>query len=213
VLLSGYFLGRAYALGGVSNVINVVPPLRPMILSNSANLLLLPGILAPAVYTDLRSHRIPNNLIVLGLILALVFQLTASATHGLWLGLLGAVIGLACFIPFYAMRAMGAGDVKLMAVVGLFMGPKCVLYAALFSLLAGGVYAISYVLWNTLRASVRPFLDEGLTAATQSAFVAARLARRDRLPFALPIAVGSMTACWSQNGTTELAAWLQRIFT
>ncbi len=192
----------------------VVTRLLPVILiSNSANLLLLPGILAPAVYSDLRNHRIPNKLIILGLIVALVFQLAASAAQGLWSGLLGAVIGLACFMPFYAMRAMGAGDVKLMAVVGFFMSPIGALYAALFSLLAGGLGALVYLMWRGLRASVSPLLHEGPTAAIQSAFVAARLARRDRLPFALPIAVGSMAACWNQSGTTDLAAWLERIFT
>lgn len=192
----------------------VVTRLLPVILiSNSANLLLLPGILAPAVYSDLHSHRIPNKLIILGLLVALAFQLAASATQGLWSGLLGAVIGLACFMPFYAMRAMGAGDVKLMAVVGFFMSPMGALYAALFSLLAGGLGALVYLMWRGLRASVSPLLHEGPTAAIQSAFVAARLARRDRLPFALPIAVGSMAACWNQSGTTDLAAWLERIFT
>ena len=187
--------------------------LTVIFVSNSANLLLLPGILAPAVYSDIRSHRIPNKLIILGLIVALFFQLAASATHGLWSGLLGAVIGLACFIPFYAMRAMGAGDAKLMAVVGFFMGPAGALYAALFSLITGGLCALGYLMWCGLRASVRPLLHEGLTAAIQSAFVAARLAKRDRLPFALPIALGSMAACWNQSGTTALAAWLEKSFT
>jgi prepilin peptidase CpaA len=192
----------------------VVPRLLTVIfISNSANLLLLPGILAPAVYSDFRSHRIPNKLIILGLIVALVFQLAASAAQGMWSGLLGAVIALVCFIPLYAMRAMGAGDVKLMAVAGFFMGPMGALYAALFSLLAGGLCAVGYLMWRGLRASVTPLLHEGLTAAIQSAFVAARLARRDRLPFALPIAVGSMAACWNQSGTTELAAWLERSLT
>ena len=182
-------------------------------ISNSANLLLLPGILAPAVYSDLRLHRIPNKLIILGLCVALIFQLAASATQGLWSGLLGAVIGLACFMPFYAMRAMGAGDVKLMAVVGFFLSPMGALYAAAFSLLAGGLCAFGYLIWRGLRASVSPLLHDGITAAIQSAFVAARLARRDRLPFALPIAVGSMAACWNQGGTPELVAWLERSFT
>jgi len=184
-----------------------------IVISNSANLLLLPGILAPAVYSDLRSHRIPNKLIILGLFVALVFQLAASATPGLWSGLLGAAIGLACFMPFYAMRAMGAGDVKLMAVVGFFMSPMGALHAALFSLLAGGLCALCYLMWRGLRASVSPLLHEGLMAAIQSAFVAARLARRDRLPFAIPIAVGGMAACWNQSGTADLAAWLERSLT
>jgi prepilin peptidase CpaA len=111
------------------------------------------------------------------------------------------------------MRAMGAGDVKLMAVVGFFMSPMGALYAALFSLLAGGLCAFGYLMWRGLRASVGPLLHEGLMAAIQSAFVAARLARRDRLPFAIPIAVGSMVACWNQSGTIALAAWLEKSFT
>jgi prepilin peptidase CpaA len=180
------------------------------LISNSASLLLLPGILATAVYTDIRRHRIPNKLIATGLILALLLQLATGAAHGMWSGLLGGMLGLVCFVPFYAMRAMGAGDVKLMAVVGIFMGPIGALYAAAYSLIAGGLCALGYVTWLGLRASVSPFLREGLAAATQSAFVAARLARRDRLPFALPIAIGSMVARWNQIGAIDLPAWLNR---
>jgi Flp pilus assembly protein protease CpaA len=98
-------------------------------------------------------------------------------------------------------------------VVGFFLGPKGLLYAVVFSLLAGGIIAVGYVMWRAARAAVSHFVHEGLTAATQSAFVAARLARRDRLPFALPIAVGSMAACWNQSAPNELAGWLQRSLT
>src|ERR1022692_3110667 len=107
------------------------------LISQAANVILLPGILAPAVDADLRQHRIPNPLIIIGLILGFAFQLAAGAAHGVWWGLLGAALGLVCFMPFYALRAMGAGDVKLMAVVGFFLGPKGLLYAVVFSLLAG----------------------------------------------------------------------------
>jgi prepilin peptidase CpaA len=182
-------------------------------MSNSANLLMISGILGTAVYTDLRSHRIPNNLIVLGLILAIIFQLVANGAHGLLFGSLAALLGLGCFMPFYALRAMGAGDVKLMAVAGLFTSPRGVLYAVVLSLLAGGVCALGYLIWRATRAYVGSVVQEGISAGTSAgtvaAFVAARLARRDRLPFALPIAVGSVTACLIQGlSVEELVSWL-----
>jgi prepilin peptidase CpaA len=175
-----------------------------------ANLLVLSAILVPAVYSDLRSHRIPNWLSLLGLVAGLGLRSIADGPHGLISGVLGAGVGLACFAPFYLLRAMGAGDVKLLAAVGAFMGPQGALYAALVSVLAGGVGAIGYVLWRVLRASARTLVHEGLAAVSASAFIAARLARRDRLPFALPIAVGGITACWYQIESTGVAAWLRR---
>jgi prepilin peptidase CpaA len=182
-------------------------------ISNSANLLMISGILAAAVYTDLRSHRIPNKLIVLGLILAVIFQLVANGAYGLLFGFLAALLGLGCFMPFYALRAMGAGDVKLMAVVGLFTSPRGVLFAIVLSLLAGGLCALGYLIWRATCAYVGSVVQEGISAGTSAgvvaAFVAARVARRDRLPFALPIAVGSVTACLIQGlSVEELAAWL-----
>jgi len=179
------------------------------VLSDSAMVLPLSGILTAAAYTDLRSHRIPNKLIVLGLIMAGAFQLVTNGAHGLLSGFLAAVLGLGCFMPLYALRAMGAGDVKLMAVVGFFTSPRGVVYAVVLSLLAGGLCALGYLIWRAIRAYAGAVVQEGIAAGAISAFVAARLARRDRLPFALPIAVGGVTACLLQGmSVEELAAWL-----
>jgi prepilin peptidase CpaA len=167
-----------------------------MPMRDSATLLSLSVMLAIAVHSDLRRHRIPNKLSLLGLIAGLGLQTLAGGLHGLVSGLLGAGVGLACFAPFYLLRAMGAGDVKLLAAVSAFLGPQVALTAALLSLLAGGLGAVSYVFWRVLRASTSTFVREGLAAAGASAFIEARLARRDRLPFALPIAVGGIAASW-----------------
>jgi prepilin peptidase CpaA len=175
---------------------------------NLASLVLLSAILASAVYSDLRSHRISNKLIVLGLIVGLGLQGLGGGLQGLGSALLGAGVGLACFAPFYLLRAMGAGDVKLLAAVGAFVGPQGALYAALFSLLAGGAGAIGYVLWRVARASVGTFVREGPATVTTSAFIAAQLARRERLPFALPIAVGGVVTWWYQMKSGGVATWL-----
>ena len=170
---------------------------------------LLCAILAVAVYTDIRTHRISNTLSLLGLVAGLALQFLGHGLQGVTSGLLGAGVGLGCFAPFYLLRAMGAGDVKLLAAVGAVLGPQGAFFAALFSLLAGGLGAIGYVLWRGLRASVSSFVHEGFAAAGVSALVAAQLARRDRLPFALPIAVGGIAACWYSGEFGGGAEWLR----
>jgi prepilin peptidase CpaA len=170
------------------------------------DLVLLSGILATAVYSDLRWHRIPNWLSVTGLVAGLVLQTVATGAHGLVSGVLGAGVGLVCFAPLYLLRAMGAGDVKLLAAVGCFMGPQGAFYAAAGSLLAGGAGAIGYVLWRVARAVISTLVREGLAAAGAAALIAATIARRDRLPFALPIAVGGITAWVYENDAAGLAA-------
>src|SRR5258708_12295102 len=132
------------------------------VLSDSVMVLPLSGILIAAAYTDLRSHRIPNKLIVLGLIMAGVFQLVANGAHGLLSGFLAAVLGLGCFMPLYALRAMGAGDVKLMAVVGFFTSPRGVVYAVVLSLLAGGPSAPGYFIWRPKPAYARPVRPQSI---------------------------------------------------
>ncbi len=60
--------------------------------------------------------------------------------------LAGGGVGLLVFLPLYAVSAMGAGDIKLMTVVGTFLGVKGVLFSALFAALAGGLLALGFVL-------------------------------------------------------------------
>jgi prepilin peptidase CpaA len=172
------------------------------------SLLCLTAILAAAVYSDLRRHRIPNRLSGLGIIAGLALQTVGGGLHGLASGLLGVAVGLACFAPFYLLRAMGAGDVKLLAAIGAFLGPQGCFYAALASLLAGGLGAIGYVLWRGVRA-FGTFAHEGLGAGTAAAFSSARIARRDRLPFALPIAVGGIGVGWYLTSSNGVTAWLR----
>ena len=50
----------------------------------------------------------------------------------------------------YAMRALGAGDVKLMAMVGSFLGPAAACQVVIFVFITGGLAAISYALWHRM---------------------------------------------------------------
>ena len=107
---------------------------------------LLLGLLGVAVVSDLFRHRIPNMLVLLGLALGLVGQTYSGGVGGLGNSLLGILICFALFLPMYAMGGMAAGDVKLMAMVGSFLPFHFALWAAMFSLIAGGVCGVLIVL-------------------------------------------------------------------
>ena len=102
--------------------------------------------LLAAIFTDLTSKKIPNSLVYSGLVLAVVCQMVLPSGEGVWVSLQGMGLGLVLFLPLYLLRAMGAGDVKLMAMVGAFVGPQLVIGAALFTLIAGGFMAIGVTL-------------------------------------------------------------------
>ena len=109
---------------------------------------LLLGLLGVAVVSDLARHRIPNVLVLLGLALGLAGQTYSGGISGLGDSLLGILICFALFLPMYAVGGMAAGDVKLMAMVGSFLPVHYALWAALFSLIAGGVCGFLIVLFR-----------------------------------------------------------------
>lgn len=102
----------------------------------------LAGFLVAAVWQDLRDRRIPNGVIVSGMVFGMCWHVLVPGGLGPLPALAGLMLGLALFLPLYLMRAMGAGDVKLMAMVGVFLGPVDVLGAVLGTFLAGGVIAV-----------------------------------------------------------------------
>lgn len=104
------------------------------------------GIVVTAAAIDLQQRRIPNWLTFGAWLLALPLQLLL---HGLGAGmqtwLYGWLCGLALFLPFYLLRGMAAGDVKLMAAVGALLGAAPALHVALATFLAGGAWALALV--------------------------------------------------------------------
>ena len=51
-------------------------------------------------------------------------------------------LGLALLLPFYVMRGVGAGDVKLLAALGALLGPQSLLLVALYAALIGGLLSL-----------------------------------------------------------------------
>ena len=169
--------------------------------------LLLVALLLGAVIADLWARRIPNALVLVGLMLAFIFHVIALgmgsaplAGPAWWSSWTGLLTGLAALLPLYLLRATGAGDVKLMAMVGAFIGTPAVLSAALYTLLAGGLLSLVFMLGRGVAAqtlaNVRFLLtDWALRASSgQGARLAPLQTTAARLPYAVAIALGTGAA-------------------
>jgi prepilin peptidase CpaA len=91
---------------------------------------------------DFRTRRIPNDLTMAMAVTG--FALSVTHVNGISpaASLLGLVMGLLLMLPGHVLGATGAGDVKLMAAVGAFIGPAAVITAFLATAVAGGVLAL-----------------------------------------------------------------------
>lgn len=102
-------------------------------------------LLLTATYSDLRIRQVPNGLIVAGLAVALTTQHSSDDVVFGFQGFLGALI---CGLPLYLMRGLGAGDVKLLAVLGALLGWPLIGKVMLVSLWLGGLYGLGVLCWS-----------------------------------------------------------------
>jgi prepilin peptidase CpaA len=161
-------------------------------------------LLAAAVRSDLRTRRIPNRvalaILLCGLAAALLRVPAIAAIAGdggpsLVGALAGMAAGLALTFPLYLVRALGAGDVKLFAAVGAWVGPWQVVGVILLAGIAGGLLAAAYTLWlryrgsvfGNLRLTLFALLSGGGRASVRTDVVRAGT----KLPYAAAIAAGT----------------------
>jgi prepilin peptidase CpaA len=150
---------------------------------------------------DVRTRRIPNRLTLGAALAALVTALIQGGLAALGWSAAGWLMAVILFFPFFALRGMGAGDVKLLGAVGAWLGPLNALYLGFFTALAGGVCALIVVLvhgyarqafknlWLLMThwrvGGIRPLPE--LTLEHGQGL---------RLAYAIPIAVGTVTTLW-----------------
>ena len=155
-------------------------------------------LLAIATVFDIKSHRIPNWLVFSGALVGLAYHALSSYGMGAMASIQGLGVGLAAFMPLYLIRAMGAGDVKLMAMVGAYLGPASAFGAVLTVFIAGGVLSMAAAIRN--RALPRLYENLRFIVADMSMkmMVGGAAAQVDavpvsagKLPYALAIAVGT----------------------
>jgi prepilin peptidase CpaA len=151
-----------------------------------------------AASTDIVSRRIPNPIIAAGLVAALLVQgwlhgpLAGSTT---WLA--GALTGFAVLLPFYLLRGMAAGDVKLLMMIGAWLGAWPTVQIALATFVIGGVWSLALVVH---RRAIGQLLGNLLCMAAgaaqrgthSAADKPAPLASVGSLPYGVAIAAGTL---------------------
>ena len=107
--------------------------------------ILLLCIVVSAGVSDLRTRRIPNWLVLLGLALGFGLNSFLYGSAGFYSAAKGMGLAMAIYFPLFALRAMGAGDAKLMAAVGSIVGPGNWLAIFFFSAVLGGILGLAVV--------------------------------------------------------------------
>lgn len=147
-------------------------------------------LLCAAAIGDLRSRRIPDGLVATGMILALLVAAGQGGGRAMAAAAIGGLVALMLFGPVYLLARRGArsgfglGDVKLAVLVGLICQWPLVVPALLLGMAAGGLAALSVLLWQLGRGHVAP------GAA---------------LPYAPFLVTGGLVAIWA--GPPLAAAW------
>jgi prepilin peptidase CpaA len=154
-----------------------------------------------AVVFDVRTRRIPNVLNFGAALAALGVAFLDAGLPGTLTAAGAWLLGAALFFPFFALGGMGAGDVKLLAALAAWLGPRDAVYLAVFASLAGGVAA-------AVVAVVRGYLRQALSnmwlmlmhwrvaGPTPVPGLTLQDGRAPRLAYAIPIAAGALLTLW-----------------
>ncbi len=162
------------------------------------DLLLLVFVTAAAV-NDLICRKIPNRLVLAGLLAAFCLHGALATPSWPWNSLGGMATGFFLFLPLYLLRGMAAGDVKLIAMAGAFVGPWPTLLICFATFVLGGLMALLIVTWQgswracwrNLRQLLWPLMAHtaGLPLAPSPP---ASQASVGNMPYGLAIALGAL---------------------
>ncbi|HVP11295.1 MAG TPA: A24 family peptidase [Phycisphaerae bacterium] len=152
-----------------------------------------------ASWKDYREHRVPNWLNAAIALTGLATQATFGGWAGLENGLKGMLLAFGMLILFWAIKGMGAGDVKFMAAIGTWLGPDMTVSAVMVGAVLGGLIAVGMIIRR--RKWRQTLANFGILAAKVSnpkmafgEFGSARSlsGQSALLPYAIPLSLGSL---------------------
>ena len=118
---------------------------QPLLLAVVISLM---GLVLAASYFDYYHRRIPNILTLGGICWGAILHTVHSGFDGLILAMGGLAVGFVFLFPGYLMGKTGAGDVKLLAAVGAYLGPYSAMIAGFATMLAGAILAMALALFS-----------------------------------------------------------------
>jgi prepilin peptidase CpaA len=157
-----------------------------------------------AALLDWRSRRIPNWLTVPGFLSGVTLHVVLNGWQGLRFTLAGGALALILLLPLVMLRALGAGDWKLMGAVGAFLGWKLFLFVMFGSILASGIMAIVQMIrvgrvaetFRNMWTLLKGFFVFGLKKNPQISLDNPRLLK---LPFGVAVAAATVVCFWAAH--------------
>lgn len=156
------------------------------------------ALLGCACVSDVRNRRIPNWLAALLGAAGMIYSVlvAGSPIRGFALSVAGLLLGLTLWLPLYAIRWLGAGDVKLFAAAGAWLGPVRTVEGAFIAAFAGGVLGAIWMLRaygvNGTAATVAQAMSSPITVVNHPVDARSRRA----IPYGVALAVGALAAAW-----------------
>jgi prepilin peptidase CpaA len=155
---------------------------------------------ALAAFVDFRVRKIPNWLTVPAFVAGVTLRTALFGWPGAKSALEGTGLALALLLPLVLLRALGAGDWKLMGAVGAFLGPMMFLFVMLGSILVSGIMAMVEMArtrrvretFRNLYVLVKGFFTFGLRANPKISLDNPELLK---LPFGVAVAIATV-ACY-----------------
>jgi prepilin peptidase CpaA len=155
------------------------------------------GLVLYAAFRDLRTRLIPNRIVLVLTVCGFGFSIaTAPLLSGLMRGGGGLMTGLLCWLPFYMVGWVGAGDVKLFSASGVWLGATRTMEAAVVAAIAGAALALTYVVWNYgLRRAIETAWFAASAPATLAGSADSGQSSRS-LPYGVALAAGALVGAW-----------------
>jgi prepilin peptidase CpaA len=150
--------------------------------------------------SDLRTRKIPNELVIAILVTGWLYALAApDIVRALSLSLAGTAVGFSIWIAFYLIGVIGAGDVKFFAAAGAWLGPGATWRAALIAAVAGGVLAVAFLvserrLGEVLRRAAVAASSGSLATTPEQTIVPG--VKHRALPYGVALAIGALVTAW-----------------
>lgn len=151
--------------------------------------------------TDILEHRIYNRVLLPALALALPLNALLAGLPGLVDSLLGLMLGMAMLFPLYFLRGTSAGDVKLLGVIGAFLGTEGALIAGIATLCCGGVFGALFIAWRLIEPVLASQVAQIVSRNGPMELSLGSSATGDKpwksvFPYAPAIACGTCYAMW-----------------
>ncbi len=163
--------------------------------------ILLIAIILLAAFWDAKTKRIPNKIIMTGIICGLLATFFSNGIRGVLDNSLGLMVGIIILLIPFAMGGIGAGDVKLLGVIGAIKGVKFVIYTFLSTAVWGGLAAMVLLAYHKQLLNILKWIGSSLYQFILFLFSKGRHkvsiypipTTKLSIPYAVPMFLGTVT--------------------